>query len=212
MDRTYYEILEISPTAGEHEIRRAYQRAKETYSPNSPALYTMFSPDEAQELSRLIEEAYAVLSNHQARTEYNFRMGFYEGSTQPVEAQLPTSSQLPHSSSPPQNVAPSEGYGKTRLGVYPLDEMMEEEIANYDSFDGSTLAKIREYKKVEVPTLCEEIKISKAYLKAIETDDYERLPAQVFVRGFVKHYAKALCLDEQKVVDTYMQRLKNARL
>ena len=59
----YYEILEVAIDAPPHEIHRAYQRAKTTYSSENPALYSMSSPEEARELLRLIEEAYTVLGN-----------------------------------------------------------------------------------------------------------------------------------------------------
>jgi curved DNA-binding protein CbpA len=67
----YYEVLEITVDAPAHEIHKAYQRAKATYSSDNPALYTMFSADEARELLRLIEEAYSVLSNPGARRTYD---------------------------------------------------------------------------------------------------------------------------------------------
>ncbi|NJL25091.1 MAG: DnaJ domain-containing protein [Calothrix sp. SM1_5_4] len=73
--QTYYELLEVSPTAGSSEIYAAYQRARNTYSANSPALYSMFTPQEAQELMALIEEAYQTLSHQARRREYDIKLG-----------------------------------------------------------------------------------------------------------------------------------------
>lgn len=83
----YYEILEVSPNAPGHEIHRAYQRARETYSQDNPALYSMFSPEEARELLRLIEEAFAVLSNVGLRRSYDESLSRGEASPvlQPLE-------------------------------------------------------------------------------------------------------------------------------
>lgn len=67
----YYEILEVPPDASPSEIQKAYQRAKQTYSVDNPALYSMFSQDEARELLRMIDEAYAVLSNSSQRRAYD---------------------------------------------------------------------------------------------------------------------------------------------
>lgn len=67
----YYEILEIALDAPQHEIHRAYQRARATYSQDNPALYSMFSQEESKELLRLIEEAYSVLSNQLLRRTYD---------------------------------------------------------------------------------------------------------------------------------------------
>ena len=67
----YYEVLEVAEDAPPHEVHKAYQRAKSTYSSDNPALYSMFSPEEARELLRLIEEAYMVLGNLGLRKSYN---------------------------------------------------------------------------------------------------------------------------------------------
>lgn len=67
----YYEILEIDENAASHEVHKAYQHAKSTYSSDNPALYTMFSADEAREILRLVEEAYSVLGNSGLRKEYD---------------------------------------------------------------------------------------------------------------------------------------------
>ena len=40
-DQTYYEILEISPTATSKEIQRAYEHAKETFHGDSVAVYSL---------------------------------------------------------------------------------------------------------------------------------------------------------------------------
>lgn len=69
--QTYYEVLEITPSASREEIMKAYQKAKGAYSPNSPALYSVFSKDEADQLLRIIDEAYTVLVNQDKRREYD---------------------------------------------------------------------------------------------------------------------------------------------
>jgi hypothetical protein len=70
-DQTYYELLEVDPSASQEEILKAYNRARATYGHNSPALYSLFNKEEAQELLRLIDEAYAVLSNQFKRKQYD---------------------------------------------------------------------------------------------------------------------------------------------
>ena len=70
----YYEMLEVRSDAPQTEVYRAYQRAKATYSPENPALYSMFTPDESRELLKVIEEAYSVLSNATLRKNYDENM------------------------------------------------------------------------------------------------------------------------------------------
>lgn len=75
-ESTYYEILEISPLASGREVHAAYTRAKETYSLDSPALYTMFTTEEARELLKMIDEAFAVLSNQSKRHDYDLKLAY----------------------------------------------------------------------------------------------------------------------------------------
>src|SRR4051812_42886990 len=70
----YYEILELSSNAAQHEVTTAYQRARTTYSGDNPAIYTIFSENEARELLTLIEEAYSVLGNKTLRSIYDQRL------------------------------------------------------------------------------------------------------------------------------------------
>jgi curved DNA-binding protein CbpA len=94
----YYEILEVSHDAPPHEIHKAYQRARATYSADNPALYSMFSPEEARELLRLIEEAYSVLGNNLLRRNYDDAL---RGGTAPTPgsgAQPVTSTHMPGTS------------------------------------------------------------------------------------------------------------------
>src|SRR3712207_1159463 len=70
----YYEILELSSNAAQHEVTTAYERARATYSGDNPAIYTIFSENEARELLTLIEEAYAVLGNKTLRSIYDQRL------------------------------------------------------------------------------------------------------------------------------------------
>lgn len=67
----YYEILEVAYDAPQHEVHKAYTRAKATYASDNPALYSMFTVDESRDLLKLIEEAYSVLGNHGLRRNYD---------------------------------------------------------------------------------------------------------------------------------------------
>ena len=51
-------------------------------------------------------------------------------------------------------------------------------------------------------------KISKTYLQYIENEDVEKMPAIVYVRGFVYQYAKVLKLNPDLVANSYLQRIK----
>lgn len=99
---------------------------------------------------------------------------------------------------------------KFSLNYSPNPEM-EQEIENATVFTGEFLSKIREYRKVEIPRLAEMTKISKTYLRCIESEDFENLPAFPYTRGFVYQYAKCLKLNPDLVATSYMHHLKNLK-
>ena len=50
-------------------------------------------------------------------------------------------------------------------------------------------------------------KVSTTYLRCIEEEAFDRLPAPVYVRGFVTAYASAIGLNPKRVATSYMPRL-----
>lgn len=222
--QTYYELLEVSPQAGPAEIYSAYQRAKSTYSPSSPAIYSMFSPQEAQELMALIEEAYQTLSHQARRKEYDLKMGLVQPTlAKPVPASMVPPSVTTGSSrkaddqwvGPVKVISRSEevpaGCGRTKFGVYKKDPEIEKQIEDLDVCDGSFLQKLRTYKGVTLDQVSDEIRVGKATLMALENNDLKLLPVAVFTRGFVLQMARVLNVNERKVVDAYMKFFRSKR-
>jgi hypothetical protein len=70
-EQTLYEILEVPPDAPAGAIVEAVERAQALYAPGSLATYTLLAPDEAEYLSRRIEEARATLLDPAARARYD---------------------------------------------------------------------------------------------------------------------------------------------
>jgi hypothetical protein len=73
-DQTLYEILEVAEDAPSGVIQEAWKRAHDIYGPGSLATYTLMSPDEAELLSRRIEEARMTLLDPNARARYDERL------------------------------------------------------------------------------------------------------------------------------------------
>lgn len=69
--KNYYEVLEIPVTASPQEIERSYVRAKNAYSGDSVALYSLMTPQECAQVLDQIEEAYSVLGFPEKRREYD---------------------------------------------------------------------------------------------------------------------------------------------
>lgn len=71
---------------------------------------------------------------------------------------------------------------------------------------GSTLREARLRQNLDFPELEERTKIRPKYLRALEDEQFEILPAPTYVRGFLRSYAEALGLHGQPFVDEYNSR------
>ena len=58
--------------------------------------------------------------------------------------------------------------------------------------------------------ICDHTKIRQTYVEYIENENYSGLPAEVYVKGFVKLLSDTLALPTEKVTRDYMARYQEA--
>ena len=189
-DQTYYEILEVSPTATVKEIQRAYDHARETFSLDSLAVYTLFNDQEIKKIQGAIEEAYQVLMDEALRKSYD----------QSHPHAVPGAKEEPPEI-PAVAVEKRPNLSFTDIAV---------EIGEV-SYRGTSLKQLRERLGVDLATISAETRISLRVLEWIEEESLEKLPALVYLRGFLKAYASCLGLDPQRVIDGYLSILPDPR-
>ncbi len=68
---------------------------------------------------------------------------------------------------------------------------------------GQYLREAREAREIDLRAAAQQTRISLHYLKALEEEDFARLPGEVFVKGFLKNYIKFLHLNETEVMKRY---------
>jgi flagellar biosynthesis protein FlhG len=78
-------------------------------------------------------------------------------------------------------------------------------------FRGKTLKQIRERMGIELKTVAAETKINMKILEWIEEETLEKLPALVYLKGFLRGYAQSLGLEPQKVIEGYVQFLSESK-
>jgi len=181
-DQTYYEILEINPSATPKEIQRAYDRARETFHSDSLAVYSLFSEKEVRTIQSRIEEAYRVLIDEGLREGYDQSHLPPAGLTQAQEL----SESLPPAPEP-------------ALDQDPL------------VYRGKTLKRIRERFGMDLKAISSQTKITLRVLEWIEEEALDKLPPEVYLKGFLRAYAQCLGLVPQKVVDGYLQFARENR-
>lgn len=186
-EQTYYEILEIRPDATAKEIQKAYDRAKQTFQDDSLAVYSLFSEKERKRIQATIEKAYQVLMNEALRKSYD------QSNPSPLGEQKDEKIQVGEEVHQEKKVSLSF----TDLTIHPGEE----------SYRGKTLKQLRERMGIDLKAISKKTKINKKMLEWIEEEAVEKLPALVYLKGFLKGYAQSLDLDPQKVVEEYLQSI-----
>ncbi|MBS1105482.1 MAG: DNA-binding helix-turn-helix protein [Deltaproteobacteria bacterium] len=203
----HYDVLEVDPGAAPDEIERSYRVLSAAYEGDSLATYSLFGAEEAEQLRDRIDQAYRVLSDPAMRRSYDAaRIG-----------EIPEQEEY---SDEPVTLAPlNDGLAQ------PLAEPSSREVPTFDHmadgseeesdeeavWDGARLRRARLLRSVEVDDVASATKISPAYLRFLEEDRFDDLPAVVYVRGFVAAYARFLGLDANRVARSYSQRFEEQR-
>jgi transcriptional regulator with XRE-family HTH domain len=70
---------------------------------------------------------------------------------------------------------------------------------------GEFLQQMRQQRGITLEQAAAQTKISLRMLKALELNDFSQIPSEVFVRGFVRSYARFLDLDDGEVIKRYQE-------
>ena len=221
--QNYYEILNISRYASQEEIRKAYEICKHTFQGDSLATYTLYSEEENQEIFGLISEAYETLRNPSLRREYDTYLSSRagNGTGRTAEEQktasavfgkinIPGNSEVADRPSSNQSNADAAS-SSSQSGSLEGYDRMQKFADSVTVFDGAALKKARHLAGCSLDELSEQTKIRKTYLENIEEENYESLPASVYVKGFVIILANTFGLPSNRVAQDYMSRFQQAR-
>lgn len=79
----------------------------------------------------------------------------------------------------------------------------EEKMLDKELTVGQNLQRKREAKSIPLQHVAEVTRITLSNLQAMERDEFYRLPAEPFARGFLRNYAKVVELDPEEVIAAY---------
>ena len=73
---------------------------------------------------------------------------------------------------------------------------------------GSYLKSERDLRGVTLEELHSKTKIPSRYLQALENNQFDKLPEEVFIRGYIRSISQVIGAQEDEVLSTYMD-IKN---
>lgn len=215
-DLNYYELLEISTDASSQDIHRAYDRIRKIYEPNSIALYSLFSAEETASINQRIEDAYRTLVYEESRKRYDALLR--QSHQPPPAAAAAPPAEKRYQAQPVQpslslqsdnrylkNAEPAQEPPLPPMpaAVIPTPQPIPPTITE---FTGSVLKALREQRNITVRTLADMTKLGTRYIDFIEAENFSKLPARPYLRGFLVLYAKALGYEPERLVNEYLKR------
>lgn len=182
----HYAVLGIGRSSNDEEIRRAYKRQRDVYQTGGLATASLLDDGELSTAQARVDEAHDTLLDPVRRRAYDLSM-------------------FPEDDAKTESIVPKPALAAEQLM---LQGELAREIGPDTEFTGALLRKVRESQGIELAEISSRTKISKQHLVALEEEEYENLPAIVYVRGFVSELAKYLRLDPAQVQRTYLRRMR----
>ena len=203
----FYEILEIPCNASTFQIREAYREALSIYSEDSLATYSLFTAEERHKILSEVEKAFNTLIDKKARDEYD--KGLLSSGLIP-EDQL---EKKDHKK--PIPLFPRHDHTNDKAFLRKIRKRIEEEgerdlsgqIMAKEFISGNDLKRIRESLEVSLFDIYEVSRVSISTLEAIEGDQTENLPPDIYLVNFLKIYAELLQLDSKRIADGYLKNI-----
>lgn len=89
------------------------------------------------------------------------------------------------------------------MSVNREDDAGDSRADNGRMLPGARLSAARKERELSLKTVAEELKLDVGMVDAIERDDMDALPAAIFVKGYVRRYARLTGLPEDELVRDY---------
>lgn len=84
-----------------------------------------------------------------------------------------------------------------------------DELEKSEQYPGASLKDAREKRDYSQEYVAGRLHLRARVVALLEADDYDQLPEPVFVKGYIRAYAKLLDLDDVPLIEQYKQYAKN---
>ena len=209
-DLNFYELLEVSPAATSQEIHKAYERIRRVYDPNSIALYSLFTPEETVVINQRIEEAYRTLVYEDNRKKYDAMLRDRHELPDIPPPPPPGLKYQPRPARTPVAVQKENQLAGTSPNAPAASRPVQEEASPVPpfigEFTGPVIKVLREQRELSIRDIADMTKVNARYLELIEEENFKKLPARAYIRGFLMLYAKAIGYDPERMASDYLKR------
>jgi DnaJ-class molecular chaperone len=206
----YYQILQIPADADAVDIRRAYRDALAIYEEESIATYSLFSTEQRAGLLQAIEKAFGTLINEDKRAAYNQTLidtGQMDASAFSRQSQRKLAA---HSDTRITSKEKSLSQWVEKKTDSPEIHRLVDTIRSKEMISGLDLKQLREALGIEFSEIYAITRISSSVLTMIEADQFDDLPAEIYLKQFLKAYAEILQIDPQQVVQGYLTNMTHS--
>ncbi len=206
-EQNYYTLLGISPEATFEEVRSAYDQAMSIYSADSIATYSLLTREERERMLSRLVDAYKTLTNSQLRKEYNSFL-VEKGELSPQEIGLSSLKDSDTAKGKLKDVSVEslvQREERTENANQPSGDNLDLPD-NLTSVTGRDIKMLRIAGDISLEEIYRKTNIPKKTVEDIEEENFENLPALVYLKGFLKTYAKVLNINEDQMVDGYIER------
>ncbi len=225
----HYRLLALDPKATPREVQRHYEWIRAPFQAGGEA-EAVASREHLDGILARVEAAYRTLIFLENRREYDRQLvasGILEASDLRMlegdEAQGPAvdpeggqeGTAVEDGETAPQPAAskdpPATEPGAEADGARSQEPLAPSGPAPGRPYSGAVLRDLRQRRRLDRERIAEITKIRVHQIEAIEDDRYPDLPVPVFLRGFLKAYARCLELDPEEVAGDYLSSYESWR-
>jgi len=200
-EQNHYEILDVAREASADVVEHAYRVVRDAFAEDSLAIRGVYDNREAAAMRSSADEAFRVLSDPDARAAYDLEL-------QAAEVARTTEGALEAEPTPGWEVSHDED-GEPK---FPSESIFDlESTETTELWDGPQLKRFRLQRGVDLDEVVAVTKVNPLYLRAIEEERFQELPAEVYVRGFLIAYARFFELPAEPILSSFLKRLREAQ-
>lgn len=209
--QNFYQILQVSLDATLSDIKQAYRDALDLYEEDSLATLSLFSDELRDELLRAIETAFLTLSDDEKRAAYNetlLKSGQVD--TADLTSAVPEKSRVASQGSTASKSNNLDCWVAKKSSEPEIRKLVDKLVSD-SLVTGRDLKQLREAFGIEISEIYEITKISPTNISLIEQDRFKDLPAEIYLKMYLRSYAEILQINPTRIVDGYLQYMKSSK-